>query len=134
MQKRMAVSYITKILIAIRVIKNNILAFYWIRTLSLESLLNKLENNKKINKNNNAINLMLVIFGYERRISRIFNIKKCLTSSISIFMTLRSFNFDAKLFIGVKRDKNFESHAWVECNGKSFLKDSEDSYLRILSI
>tara|TARA_Y100000741_G_C18256509_1_gene559168 strand:- start:1974 stop:2378 length:405 start_codon:yes stop_codon:yes gene_type:complete len=134
MQKRMEVSYITKIYIAIRIFKNNLLALYWLRTLSLESLLNKLENKKKIFKKNDSIKLMMIIFGYERKISEILNIKKCLTSSVSIYLTLKGFNFDPKLFIGVKKDKDFKSHAWVECKGKSFLKDNQDSYSRILSI
>lgn len=68
------------------------------------------------------------IFKYERKISKLLNIKKCLISSICLFNLFKHFGIECQLKIGVNKISTFSSHSWVEAKNYSFLKDPNDSY------
>jgi hypothetical protein len=68
------------------------------------------------------------IFKYERKISKLLNIKKCLISSICLFYLFKHFGIECQLKIGINKLSTFSSHSWVEAKNYSFLKDPDDSY------
>lgn len=68
------------------------------------------------------------IFKYERKISKLLNIKKCLISSICLFYSFKHFGIECQLKIGINKICTFSSHSWVEAKNYSFLKDPDDSY------
>jgi hypothetical protein len=68
------------------------------------------------------------IFKYERKISKLLNIKKCLISSICLFYLFKHFGIECQLKIGINKFSTFSSHSWVEAKNYSFLKDPDDSY------
>ena len=68
------------------------------------------------------------IFKYERKISKLLNIKKCLISSICLFYLFKHFGIECQLKIGIKKFGTFSSHSWIETKNYSFLKDPDDRY------
>lgn len=68
------------------------------------------------------------IFKYERKIAKLFNIKKCLISSICLFYLFKYFGLECHLNIGINRLNTFSSHSWIETENNTFLKDPDDNY------
>lgn len=68
------------------------------------------------------------IFGYERKVAKLFRIKKCLISSICLFYLFKNFGLKCRLCIGVSKLNGFASHAWIETENVTFLKDAADGY------
>ncbi len=50
----------------------------------------------------------------------------CLTQAVTAHLLLNWAGLDGKLKIGIRCDSKFESHAWVESNGRIVVGDSED--------
>tara|TARA_B100000989_G_C19529936_1_gene469040 strand:- start:2698 stop:3102 length:405 start_codon:yes stop_codon:yes gene_type:complete len=97
---------------------NFIFSMILINFFSFKKIIRNLEHTRKKHPNI-IINNKKIIFDYEKKISKIFGVNKCLISSICIFKTCKLIGLPAKLVIGVDNKKNknqsqFTSHAWVE--------------------
>ena len=56
---------------------------------------------------------------------------RCLVRSLVLTSLLARRGIGSVLVIGVKREPDFEAHAWVECSGVSLLPDGETEYGRL---
>ena len=70
----------------------------------------KVKNNKRLNE--------IVIFKKTTKFLDFFSINSCLIRSIIIFKLLKQYGHDPILYIGIKKETDLESHAWIELNGK----------------
>lgn len=68
------------------------------------------------------------IYKYERKIAKLFRIKKCLISSICLFYLFNKFGIKCQIKIGINKLNVFSSHAWIETESDAFLKDPQDRY------
>ena len=70
----------------------------------------KVKNSKRLNE--------IVIFKKTTKFLDFFSINSCLIRSIIIFKLLKQYGHDQILYIGIKKETDLESHAWIELNGK----------------
>ena len=70
----------------------------------------KVKNNKRLNE--------IVIFKKTTKFLDFFSINSCLIRSIIIFKLLKQHGHEPILYIGIKKETDLESHAWIELNGK----------------
>ena len=70
----------------------------------------KVKNNKRLNE--------IVIFKKTTKFLDFFSINSCLIRSIIIFKLLKQYGHDPILYIGIKKEADLESHAWIELNGE----------------
>ena len=70
----------------------------------------KVKNSKRLNE--------IVIFKKTTKFLDFFSINSCLIRSIIIFKLLKQYGQDPILYIGIKKETDLESHAWIELNGK----------------
>tara|TARA_B100001248_G_scaffold207191_1_gene161232 strand:- start:93 stop:500 length:408 start_codon:yes stop_codon:yes gene_type:complete len=105
---------------------------------TFQNILFKLERTKK-KYSFLKINDSSLIFQYERKISNIFRIDKCLISSICLYKTCKELGLKTRLIIGVDKENDinlqnsFKSHAWVEIEENTFFQ-SNNSFKKIFSI
>lgn len=76
-----------------------------------------LENVKKYKpKSINRLN-EVVIFKKATKFLNFLAVNSCLVRSIIIYKLLKKYGHEPILYIGVKKETDLESHAWVELNG-----------------
>ena len=75
-----------------------------IKLFSFKKIIKNLKQTKK-KYPNIIINNKKIIFDYEKKISNVFGIHKCLISSLCIFKTCKLIGLPAKLIIGVDKKK-----------------------------
>ena len=127
----MAHSYITKLYMLFYLFFFNLFALFLVRLNSLEKILNILKK-IKINRKKEFTDLNFLL-KYHLKIIKILSLKKCLTTSVAIFCSLRSLGFAANINISIAREGGFYSHSWVSVNGKDYFKD-KDELIDIITI
>lgn len=111
MLRKMELTYTIKIRIYLLFLYNLLVIIFIFRFKNFKFFIDFL---KSVEINKTKINIdEKVIFVMERKLSRFFKIKKCLITSSYLFKTLKDLGYEAKFFIGIKKESNFESHAWV---------------------
>ena len=130
MQKEMELSYIIKIKIYFLLLLNFLKIFFIFKFRNFESLAGFLKSTK-LKKNKLQINEKS-IFAREKKLSKFLKINKCLITSAYLFKTLKDLGFEAHLIIGIKRDLNFNSHAWVEGSDKSLIDEQNKFFKKII--
>ena len=130
MQKEMELSYIIKIKIYFLLLLNFLKIFFIFKFRNFESLAGFLKSTK-LKKNKLQINEKS-IFAREKKLSKFLKINKCLITSAYLFKTLKDLGFEAHLIIGIKRDLNFNSHAWVEGSDKSLVDEQNKFFKKII--
>lgn len=130
MQKEMELSYIIKIKIYFLLLLNFLKIFFIFKFRNFESLAGFLKSTK-LKKNKLQINEKS-IFAREKKLSKFLKINKCLITSACLFKTLKDLGFEAHLIIGIKRDLNFNSHAWVEGSDKSLIDEQNKFFKKII--
>ena len=68
----------------------------------------------------------------KKKLSNFLKINKCLITSAYLFKTLKDLGFKVHLNIGIKKDLNFSSHAWVEGNDKSLIDEENKLFKKII--
>ena len=130
MQKEMELSYIIKIKIYFLLLLNFLKIFFIFKFRNFESLAGFLKSTK-LKKNKLQINEKS-IFAREKKLSKFLKINKCLITSAYLFKKLKDLGFEAHLIIGIKRDLNFNSHAWVEGSDKSLIDEQNKFFKKII--
>jgi len=71
-----------------------------------------------------------------RLASRYVPCATCLTQALTAQMLFGWSGLSSKLHIGVRLDKKFEAHAWVECSGRTVVGENEAvaTYTPILTL
>ena len=77
-----------------------------------------LENLKKYEVKDYTRLNEIVIFKKATKFLDFFSINSCLIRSIIIFKLLKQHGHEPILYIGIKKETDLESHAWIELNGK----------------
>ncbi len=132
MQKKMQHSFITKIFLISNILKNCLIFSFLVNFSEFEKVISYAENLKSRNtKSKISID---DIFVYERKLSQLLKINNCFISSLCLFKTIKNYGHSAKVLIGVKKEINFSSHAWIETNEGSLLKDKKDKFEKIYEI
>ena len=126
----MELSYIIKIKIYFLLLLNFLKIFFIFKFRNFESLAGFLKSTK-LKKNKLQINEKS-IFAREKKLSKFLKINKCLITSAYLFKTLKDLGFEAHLIIGIKRDLNFNSHAWVEGSDKSLIDEQNKFFKKII--
>ena len=126
----MELSYIIKIKIYFLLLLNFLKIFFIFKFRNFESLAGFLKSTK-LKKNKLQINEKS-IFAREKKLSKFLKINKCLITSAYLFKTLKDLGFEAHLIIGIKRDLNFNSHAWVEGSDKSLVDEQNKFFKKII--
>lgn len=126
----MELSYIIKIKIYFLLLLNFLKIFFIFKFRNFESLAGFLKSTK-LKKNKLQINEKS-IFAREKKLSKFLKINKCLITSACLFKTLKDLGFEAHLIIGIKRDLNFNSHAWVEGSDKSLIDEQNKFFKKII--
>tara|TARA_Y100000748_G_scaffold301978_2_gene303234 strand:- start:502 stop:897 length:396 start_codon:yes stop_codon:yes gene_type:complete len=97
----------------------------------LKNNIERLKFIKPKNRKNKSLDTIFFIF---TKISKYIFIKKCLTTSVALFRVLKIYGYSPTLHIGVKHEKDFNSHAWIECNDKKFFFSESEKYLKIFEV
>jgi hypothetical protein len=96
---------------------------------------NLLKNNlEKQEFFNNKKYKLAEIIDYEEKISKKLNIQQCLIRMSALFSILKKNAYQPELFVGVKEDKIFKSHAWLSVQNKFIDLDDRMEYKIILKI
>lgn len=74
------------------------------------------------------------IFVLEKKLSKFLKINKCLITSAYLYKTLRDLGFKADFFIGIKKDRIFSSHAWVEGSDKNLIDEQNRLFKEIMRL
>lgn len=109
------------------------LIFYLIlvKYLPFNFLKNNLENQRSLNLKKYDLDEIL---NYEKRISKNLNIQQCLIRMSALFAILKKNAYDPKLFVGVKDNSSFKSHAWLSVQKKFIDLENRIEYQIILEI
>lgn len=99
--------------------------------LPLKKNIEKLKFIKSKIRNNKSLDTIFFIF---TKISKYLSINKCLTTSFALFRVLKIYGYSPKLYIGIKKEKDFNSHAWLECNERKFFFSNSEEYVKIFEI
>ena len=102
-----------------------------VKYLSFNFLKNNLESNKAFNKKKYKLNEIL---NYEKKISEKLNIKQCLIRMCVLFSILKKNAYKPVLFVGVKDDSSFKSHAWLSVQNKFIDLENRTEYKKILEL
>ena len=102
-----------------------------VKYLSFNFLKNNLESKKALNKKKYKLNEIL---NYEKKISEKLNIKQCLIRMCVLFSILKKNAYKPVLFVGVKDDSNFKSHAWLSVQNKLIDLENRTEYKTILEL
>tara|TARA_B100000989_G_C19502086_1_gene454752 strand:+ start:1324 stop:1725 length:402 start_codon:yes stop_codon:yes gene_type:complete len=132
MQKKMGLPFIIKIKICILIIFNYFLVISFLKFLKFKLFITFLEKTK-ISKNPISPDKLYIAY-YESKLSKIFGIKKCLISAASLFRTYKKLGYKVTLFIGVNKEENFSSHAWIEIDNFHYLDDFNKDFKTILKV
>lgn len=97
----------------------------------LKKNIEKLKFIKSKIRNKKSLDTIFFIF---TKISKYLSINKCLTTSFALFRVLKIYGYSPKLYIGIKKEKEFNSHAWLECNERKFLFSNSEEYVKIFEI
>lgn len=128
----MELSYITKIRIYILLASNLLLILFILNFRDFGYLIKYLKS-IKTNKNQLQINERF-IFAREKKLSKFFKVNKCLITSAYLFKTLKDLGFKANLFIGIRKDLNFNSHAWVEGMNNDHISEENKLFKEIIKV
>ena len=102
-----------------------------VKFMSFNFLKNNLESKKALNKKKYKLNEIL---NYEKKISEKLNIKQCLIRMCVLFSILKKNAYKPVLFVGVKDDSNFKSHAWLSVQNKLIDLENRTEYKTILEL
>ena len=102
-----------------------------VKFMSFNFLKNNLESKKAFNKKKYKLNEIL---NYEKKISEKLNIKQCLIRMCVLFSILKKNAYKPVLFVGVKDDSNFKSHAWLSVQNKLIDLENRTEYKTILEL
>ncbi len=102
-----------------------------VKFMSFNFLKNNLESKKALNKKKYKLNEIL---NYEKKISEKLNIKQCLIRMCVLFSILKKNAYKPVLFVGVKDDSNFKSHAWLSVQNKFIDLENRTEYKTILEL
>ena len=102
-----------------------------VKYLSFNFLKNNLESTKALNKKKYKLNEIL---NYEKKISEKLNIKQCLIRMCVLFSLLKKNAYKPVLFVGVKDDSSFKSHAWLSVQNKFIDLENRTEYKTILEL
>ncbi len=128
----MELSYIIKIRIYILLASNLLLILFILNFRDFGYLIKYLKS-IKTNKNQLQINERF-IFAREKKLSKFFKVNKCLITSAYLFKTLKDLGFKANLFIGIRKDFNFNSHAWVEGMNNDHISEENKLFKEIIKV
>tara|TARA_B100001027_G_scaffold216346_1_gene192431 strand:- start:2034 stop:2435 length:402 start_codon:yes stop_codon:yes gene_type:complete len=130
MRKKTELSYTIKIKIYFLLILNLLKVLFIFKFRDFEYLIKFLKSNRT------KKNVLQVdeksIFYREKKLSKLLKINKCLVTSAYLYKTLRDLGFKAELFIGIKKDHIFSSHAWVEGSDKSLIDEQNKLFKEII--
>ncbi len=102
-----------------------------LRITSLKQLFLRMKDKKiRVEKKYN-LKLLISIF---MKLSSVLKIKKCLTLSIALFNFLKFNGYSPSFNIGVRKDKKFSSHAWIDCESSTFYFDDSIKFNSIHKI
>lgn len=109
------------------------LIFYLIvvKYLSFNFLKNNLESQKSYSLERYKLDEIL---SYEKRISENLNIQQCLIRMSVLFSILKKNAYKPKLFVGIKDNSSFKSHAWLRVQSKFIDLENRIEYKTILEI
>ena len=102
-----------------------------VKFMSFNFLKNNLESKKTFNKKKYKLNEIL---NYEKKISEKLNIKQCLIRMCVLFSILKKNAYKPILFVGVKDDSSFKSHAWLSVQNKFIDLENRTEYKKILEL
>ena len=70
----------------------------------------------------------------KKKISEKLNIKQCLIRMCVLFSILKKNAYKPILFVGVKDDSSFKSHAWLSVQNKFIDLENRTEYKKILEL
>lgn len=111
---------ITKIFILLIILKNLIIFVYFVKCKNFYQLVEYIKKEQLRSIKSIEVSAER-IFRYERLLSKILKIDKCLISACCINKTMKSFGLASNIFFGISIDGEFKSHSWIEYKEKKFL-------------
>ena len=126
----MELSYITKIKIYFLLTLNLLKILFIFKFRDFDYLIRYLKS-LKIKKSKLQVDEKS-IFAREIKLSRFLKINKCLITSAYLYKTLRDLGFKVDFFIGIKKDRIFSSHAWVEGSDKNLIDEQNRLFKKIM--
>ena len=126
----MELSYIIKAKIYFLLILNLLKVIFIFKFRNFDYLV-KFLNSTTIKKNKLQVDEKS-IFNREKKLSKFLKINKCLITSSYLYKTLKDLGFKADLFIGIKKDSIFSSHAWVEGSEKELIDQKNKLFKKIM--
>lgn len=126
----MELSYIIKAKIYFLLILNLLKVIFIFKFRNFDYLV-KFLNSTTIKKNKLQVDEKS-IFNREKKLSKFLKINKCLITSSYLYKTLKDLGFKADLFIGIRKDSIFSSHAWVEGSEKELIDQKNKLFKKIM--